>query len=370
MNNSIDLLIVEDADDQIKTIETSVDLFNRKNENISIIAHIKKNLEDGLKAISTNDFDAAIVDLKLSSQSQEIEGNKIINEIMKRQRFPIVVWSGFSEDLDEEIENQKSVFLKIYNKGVMVDVILNEIVELYNRLHNTPIMNVLGKTGLIDKKFNEIFWTHFTHSLSYWENLPPEDMEKTLLRYMSVHLSEYLTINQDGEFEMFEKYSPAEFYIIPPISNSLRTGDIVMHKDSKLHYLILTPSCDLVKRKENGKRKAENIIMASLSVRSECSASSDTMNNRVQNKVERYHYLPSYGIIAEMFIDFESIQSFKVNELENDQSLLADGPIKECKFIRKATITPAFLRNIIARFSHFLSRQGQPEFNDPKNCIN
>jgi len=58
------LLIVEDNKNQIKLYEDTIDEFNT-NSDTKIEIKFGNSLEDGLEQIRNNDFDAAIIDLRL-----------------------------------------------------------------------------------------------------------------------------------------------------------------------------------------------------------------------------------------------------------------------------------------------------------------
>ncbi|MFH1898671.1 MAG: hypothetical protein ABH886_10680 [Candidatus Desantisbacteria bacterium] len=150
---------------------------------------------------------------------------------------------------------------------------------------------------------------------------------------------------------------PAEVYFIPPVKQDYFTGDI-LEKDGQ-YYLILSPACDMVVRENT--RDAEIILTCRLiplnrkdKLNNFVPKKSTRVNveNIVQNKKNRYHFLPPYGELAGFVIDFQDVRQIPVSELNS--------------YNRKAEITDFFLSNIIARFSTYYFRQGQPEFDIDK----
>lgn len=72
-------------------------------------------------------------------------------------------------------------------------------------------------------------------------------------------------------------------------------------------------------------------------------SSKNRFKNIIKNKKNKYHLLPQYNEIPSLVLDFEDINSKNFNDLE-------DG------YIRIATVTPPFLKNIQGRFSIYYSR--------------
>jgi hypothetical protein len=369
MEDCLSLLIVEDDERQVKYWETDIDLFNRKeskNESPIIKHKIKRNLKDGLDAISSGSFDAAVVDLKLSAISEKPEGNKIIAEIKKKQRFPIFVVSGFIEDLEEleETDERENPFFKVYSRDEkLFKDILNEIVSIYN----TGITKLLGKGGgslisVIESSLQEIFWKHM--SLSFDEILQSTpDKEKVLLRYSLTHLIEYLS---SDEVVSDETYYPGEMYVLPPIKDNLTAGVLLKEKKSGDFFIILTPLCDMVIRK-NGSRKAKKIMLVQI----ECikynpqikeinkmkkSKQEDNLKDLLKNNFSlNYHFLPPAKKFKGGFINFQYVSSIEEKQIRD-------------KFNIIGKVTAPFLKDIISRFSTYYARQGQPAL-DLKPCI-
>lgn len=348
------LLIVENDEEEMRLYHQIVEAYNEESP-IEIIICPAKSTEEGLKALQSPIYDGAIVDLKLSNNSSEeyAEGNTILKVIKDNLRFPVVVRSGFIQDLDEEIFKE-NMFFKKYTK---TSVEIHEILESMIKIYNTGLTKILGKRGLIDKYINDFFWIHLPQSFKYWvENTAQMPLpEKNLLRYSLLHLFEYLNISDQGGFE---NYHPLELYIIPPIKKNLFTGDIVVD-NSDNYFIILSPSCDLA-----WPGKVEGVILAQI----EKLNSSHHLKNLVEklntekreyamqgiinliknNGSLKYYFLPPAGSFGGGVINFQKLVSVKPNDLK--------------KFKAFATVSSMFVKEITAKFSHYYSRQGQPDF--------
>jgi len=348
------LLIVEDYKPTLQTYKDNIESFNKKSD-VKIECIIKENLGEAKNSLLSPDFDGAIIDLKLSSSTTELEGLEIVEEIEKNQRFPIYIVSGSIA----QIEKQESAFLKKRNRDTNFKEILSEIVAIYK----TGITNILGRKGEIDKYLNNIFWKHLSNSLDLWindESRSPEDKQKSLLRYTLSHLQEYLEITEDSDFE---NYHPSEVYITPVIKPRVFTGDIVVNNTSKTQHIVLTPSCDLAQSKAKNillvdiESLDSGIIGEKISFIKKGKATEEEINDAKSilrkiihnNFANKYHFLPKYNEMEGGLINFQKINSIRVKSFIKD-------------FNRVASVNGNFTKDIVARFSYYYSRQGSPDF--------
>jgi Response regulator containing CheY-like receiver, AAA-type ATPase, and DNA-binding domains len=361
-NKMLNLLIVEDDERQIKLYRDAIEEFNSRSD-IRIESKASNNLEEGLKQIRNNDFDAAIIDLRLGSGDMEGKGKEIIKEIKGNLRFPVFVLTGYPEDLDEDLKTS-NVFYKVYEHAKKDTVeVLKEMIDIYK----TGITKIMGRKGIVEKTLQEVFWENIAVSMEYWKTEIEDEskiIEKILSRHILAHLSERLKLTEEGEFE---KCHPAEVYIMPPIKRDFFTGDILKNITSGEYFLILTPACDMVLRKQkNGEgwvtcRNADKIILAKLVEFTRVEEVSKYIENRSNTKKgevekyirntkrERYHYLPSFGFrIPGFLVDFQDINRIKPEKITN--------------YERVASVDEPFLKDIIARFTSYYARQGSPDF--------
>lgn len=349
---TIKLLIIEDDNVQIEAYEDAVEEFNKKYSERKIVLEIKKNFEDSKEALLTPLYDGAIIDLKLSN-STELEGKILVEQINRKLRIPVIVHSGNISEIDD-IETNILLSKKVRGDDLVSDM-LNDIVKIYD----TGITRLLRQGGDIDSILTDIFWKHLSDSLF---DLNAGDPIKVLTRYIASHLQEFLETDESGEYENLH---PAEFYIFPPIKSNLSTGDIIRCVKENIHYLLLTPACDIQLR-TNKKgliyRNADSGLLIKLvdwnrlqnfeTLKSSTGKSNDTLEmlkNFIQNKKERYHFFPPYKTISGFFADFQDLKTINIKELENEKL-----------YLRDATVSQFFLKDIIARFSQYYSRQGQP----------
>jgi hypothetical protein len=341
-----------------------VRLLNESEVN-KIKTRVVKTLQEALVAIENEVFDGAIVDLKLSASNTNItEGNEIIKKIVNLKRFPIFVYSAHLGDLDNTIT--QSIFFQKFEK---TGTSFNDILVKLRDICNTGITNILGKNGIIESHLNKIFWNHIARS---FEDLTKSGInEKQLLRYITGHLYEYLEINVANG--AFEKYLPEEVYIRPSIKTKFFTGSIIKDKSTGKNFVILTPSCDIANDKAKHallasicdltdepikglKIKATSPIAANLNRRQKKQAKED--RDSAKDKLEKllrnnggqkYYFLPKSKSFDGGLINFQDLESV------GHPGTMSD------RFDIVATINSQFLKDIIARFSFYYSRQGAPE---------
>jgi len=356
-DNMLRLLIVEDNEEQIKLYKDTIDEFNA-GSNIKINIEIGNNLEEGLKQIRTNDFDAAIIDLRLGSEDMTGKGKQIIKEIKSNLRFPVFILTAYPGDLDEDLKKE-NVFYKVYEQ-TRKDTI--EVLEEMTDVYKTGITKIMGRRGIIEETLQKVFWRNIVINMEYWkkEVENKDKIEKVLSRHILAHLVESLKLTEEGEFE---KCHPAEVYIMPPVKKDFSTGDILKDKTLEEYFLILTPACDMELRKQGDniiKRNADKIILAKLikfNQVQEVKAYIENQSNKKKKEVKeyikntkkgRYHYLPSFGSrIPGFLIDFQGINQINPQGLDT--------------YNRVASIDEPFLKNIIARFTSYYARQGSPD---------
>lgn len=352
----MNLLIVENEAEQVQLYKDLIDSFNKKSENTIKIEHsIFTNLDTAMEGLNASNYDAAIIDLKLSSGTENYEGLKIVEAIKSDLRFPVFIVSG---NIGIVTDEENALFKKRSRDGDIKEI-LKEIIEI----HKTGITRILGKTGIIDSYLTSIFWAHLSNSLDTWtkdNSRTIEEKEKSLLRYTLLHIQEHLD-------EEVEQYHPSEFYITKPIKKNIFTGDIIQYEQCR--YLVLTPSCDIVLRSDNT-RNADFILFCKIKTLPEVIPNYSNLgintgkNNKAKQKLlkimannskQNFYFIPKHNNIEAGVIDFQdkfTLPQNTVNEYITDNTI-----------DRIATVSMPFLREIISKYSNYYARQGSPDFN-------
>lgn len=345
------LLLVDDDTDQNKILQDAVDIFN-KTSVIKVELDIAVDYTDGLGKIKTNNnYDGAIIDLRLEPNDLNGLGNILLKEIISNLRFPVRVITTHTGDLDPELQ-QETILFKCKGRGEQeYESVLNEFCEIFA----TGITLILNNQGQIQSNITNVFWKHISEVLPVFIDQkrvePTWDGEKVLLRYISSHILEYLEISIDNNLEPVHNL---EFYIKPPVKEKIFTGDIIKFKEKDIFGIILTPACDLATDLKRTTPKAQYTTLVMIELYEDVISGKNTgdIKKLKSNSLDlKYHYLPKTILFKGGFINFQNIVSIPTPELSN-----------RLNFEVECVITNPFRKDIISRFANYFSRQGQPAF--------
>ena len=356
------LLLVEDDEREIKVFQDTLERYHaEQDKEVNLI--VAKNLIESLDNLD-NSLDGAIIDIRLNRDNDA--GNKVLDAILNKFRIPVVVYTAIPANVPAEYSHRVKVFSRA---TVLYDVPLDFLFDMFE----TGLTNILGGRGQIEDAMNRVFWDSVIPQLDTWKihKSKGKDTEKALLRFIINHIVELV----DEETGM---YFPEEMYIAPVISSAIKTGCILKKQNEDQYYVILTPACDLALHGGNFKtdrimvcliEKVDmNIVQINRTDSTLSILDSDdeyTRKNKAQ-KIEKakrtlidlqynrvvpyFHYLPNTNIFQGGFINFRKIETFKPGEFKK----LFGSPIVQ--------ISSAFTKDIVARFSSYYARQGQPDF--------
>lgn len=357
----IKLLIVDDDEQIIKDFQQTIERIERSSTTIKYKIYSAKTLDEALMYCNYYKLDIAIVDLNLKESGLDNEdGNNVIEKIISNFRIPILVISGEPDKLKEEHKKNKLIKLIIRgdeeytNKKIFDDYIPS--------LLGSKTFQYFSRNGFLEQKINIFYWENLQETIDSWNDIAQThstEIDKILSRHTVASLNEQLYVN--GNIGHFDKFHPAEMYIIPRIKQHYHTGDILKKEEST--YIILNPACDIVNQVNLDfyilvqimnfsdlpllQEKIKEGIDVSLDFYNKINKQGkNCYNDCKNNKKDRFHYLPSFHSINEGIIDFQRITKIAVENITEYQPI--------------ASISSIFLKDIIARFSAYYARQGQP----------
>lgn len=360
--NEIKLLILDDDQDVIDSYNEITKRINRDNQSsFTYKIYPSRTLGEAREIMKYNKLDTAIIDLNLNNGNHDdpdnADGNHAIKELMKNFRMPIFVVSGELTKLDDKLKSND--LIKQHSREKFTTD--NGFESIIPPLYESKSIHYFSKDGFLEQKINEFYWDNLSKTINSWKEVGndyPDDIEKILSRHTVACLNEQLYVN--GNVGSFDKYHPGEMYIIPPIKKHYHTGDILTLETDR--FIILNPACDIVNEINLDHYVLIRIVdfsdLPKLSAKINPNSPSeyfyDKLNKKGKNcfddckanKKDRFHYLPSFDIMEDKVIDFQQIVNVALHEIENYQ--------------RDASISSPFLKDIIARFSSYYARQGQP----------
>jgi CheY-like chemotaxis protein len=343
------ILIIDDDATQRKICLDEIELFNKANEfELELIEATNK--QEGLKLLKEGYPEAAIVDLRLENNDTTGQGNDLLREIKTNLRIPVRIVSGNLGDLDEDLQDE-SYFYKKYNRD---DVDYNVVFSDFTSIYRTGITKILNNKGQIESHITNIFWKHISTILPTFidqKNAQADwDIERVLLRYLSLHIQEYLELSIDNNLEPFHNI---EYYIKPPVKDKLFTGDILKEKENGMSWFVITPACDLA-TEPNRPPKAKYVTLIGVDtyeIITNGRADEDIIELKKNNLGLKYHFLPQTILFKGGFLNFQRLLSVKLKTCSDEYEV-------EC------VITNPFKKDIISRFSNYYARQGQPVFSE------
>lgn len=348
------LLIVEDNDQDLNTCRDTVARYcEEKQREIELIEC--KTVKEAFEKLD-NSFDGAIIDLKLAEKGDE--GNQVVSKIEESGfRIPVAILTGTPDAADSHF-----AYIGVFKKGDP-GTGYDDLLDYFWGIHNTGLTRIMGGRGIIEKTLNTVFRQNLLPQKEKWVAYGKEDSprtEKALLRYALSHLLELL--DDDGD-----RCFPEEVYLTPPLTQKKRTGSIVREKTSNHRFVVMSPACDLAIR-DNGKCKTDRILIveidSQMSLFPEHSPAGLTNKQKKEleaayknNKSAYYHWLPRTDFFQGGFLNFRKLSSLSGEEFHE-------------RFEKpEVQISPSFVKDMVARFSTYYARQGQPDI-DFEHFIN
>lgn len=346
--NTMKILLVEDEEKQQEVFKSSVKVFNSK-YGLNVEYEIADNALDALQKIDGS-YDGAIIDLRLGNDEEA--GNEIVRQLGDPfTRIPIIFVTGYSTD---SVVDHPSI-IKTYSRG---EEEYESDLLLLHEIFNTGLTRIMGGRGIIEKTLSEVFLNNLLPQRETWISYGKENSERTekaLLRYALNHLLQLLEEDEERCF-------PEEVYLYPPLWTQITTGSIVKERTNGQQFVVLSPACDLVLRK-NGDFKTDRILLVEIERENDIVSKAlegMTKKRKKKDKLQAvfgnnhtvyYHWLPK---TRTSFFDGGFLNFRKLQVLSKDEFSERFGkPLIQ--------ISPPFVKDIVARFSSFYARQGQPD---------
>lgn len=341
--NVLKIAIVEDELEAISTFERSCKVYERKNGELKIelvkctnITEFKSKLEDVINC------DGIVIDMKLSSVNTEESGVTIIDFFAENKIIiPTVILTG-TEDI--ALDSHPLIDIKIKGK-----IEISEILDNFIQIKNTGIIDIIGGKGIIKNYLYNVFHKNINMQKDSWFNHSKNDSERTrnaLLRHTINHLNQYID-------EENNEYYLQEMYIYPPIAQKIKPGSILNNLNENKDYIVLTPACDLAQEKAHCILLCEiispkKLIATKIKGEGNSKGRQGLLRTFTNNTNPNFHFLPPMFDFLGGFVDFSSVISVSPQECIEKYSNT------------KIQISNSFISDIVARFSIYYSRQGQP----------
>lgn len=344
------VLLVEDDDTAIDTCKEYAENYPKT----AIELKTAKEVPEALDILKSEDVDCAIIDLRLGNTPDA--GNDVANAIKEIcLRIPAVAYTGTPDNIHAS-------FIRVFHRDQYnYDFVFD---YLYN-LGKTGIKDVLGKTGWIESELNNFFNNIFPMQADDWANCANEmegqmvlQLKLSLLKTIILHFENYLQNKSRCVNDCKSFFAECYVYNRIPI---LTTGTILKRSSDHKYFIVMSPACDLVER-SGGTRNVDMLTLCELKPIEDFgfkkrSANDPEISNNskgkldsvLANKKNQFHWLPPIADFSGGFVDFTKVCCEKIDSYDGTYSIL------------QYKVSPPFIKNILARFSSYYARQGQPD---------
>lgn len=350
----IEILMLDDDEKILAEIKELLD-GERVNGN-KIHVTCKKDFDTGMTELKSNKYDIVILDVfkgKPAIINTNQPGKDVFESIRNTRFIPVIFFSG----LISEVVEFKSYMVRVVRKSDGANGIKKEIKNL-------------ADVGLIfiSKDLNEII--NESMKTYFWEFVQKNHTELSkvsnasifrylLIRRLGLLLSKEAWGKLKNQIPTNDKTDPLQFYIVPPINKKepYETGD-VLEKGTKI-FVILTPSCDLVIRK-NGEKKAKKVLLVAFTPLKETKEYKKYIKDKSSNKskndlktlikaavTDKHFFLPEILFVPNGILNFQQLVTIEEADLG--------------KYTKIAKIDDPYVQAIQATFIRYYNRVGYPD---------
>jgi DNA-binding response OmpR family regulator len=361
-------LLVEDKDDIAQQIQEAVPSFIDAPD--TVVVERKSSFKEGVQRLNETRFDVLILDLK-DDQNTDLEEHDVsagieIFDALKNIRFaPVVFYTAHAQ----KVRHLESPFVRVVEKTEGLEKL------------EVEIKNVIA-TGLphlsqhIENIQREYMWDFVsTHWTQFDKPQHKTDIAYLLARRLAAKLelkatifAQQLTNENTAQAITGSDVHPMQIYLYPPIEQ-LRGGDILSGKIDTVdgHWIVLTPTCDLVQN------KAEKVLLARCIPLNETiehltwidqpegkakAALTDLIGDNRKRfgdgsksvQPERYKYLPGTFFVNDSVVDFQDVVTVPITSITDPT-----------QFKRVACLASPFAEALLGKFTRYFGRLGTPD---------
>ena len=354
----MDILLLEDYQSDIDSCKSSLERFREEHPDSVINLLEAKTPFEAEKLFSDSNYriEGAIVDLKIGSDQNA--GNDVIEFINKHNlRIPIIITTGTPDYADRNYK-----YAGVHTKGSF------DYADLFNKfvgIQKTGLYDILGKNGFGETFLNDIFQKSIVPYLGQWidyaQNNSSDDTKRAFMRHILSHAMEKL----DGDLD---KFFPEECYLHKEQTTFPRPGELFecnADDGCRQFWCVITPPCDLAIHIDNNGKEIVKVNHIQLV----CIQDLDTYQtadfkkedgSQTQRQLKAWqnfcnspthlylHYLPQTSFFQGGFLNFRTVHTVSMDAVREKYTSL------------DLIISPLFFKNILANFSSYYSRQGQP----------
>lgn len=348
----IRLLIVEDNEEEIRSWQRTIERYNASAAGIELVASYAVDAGEAMNAIKGQDFDAAVVDIRLKAglkgDTPDASGNIVLEQILKAEMAVVAAYSGETNAV--EIPNGADHIVK-FEKGGGNGEVLNWLTSQAGMIDQIRIAQTMIRREMA-RVFVRSVWPRWQNWLTNDPPYPQPQIRNALAR----HITSHVLVSLLGASE--QKAHAEEWYFVPPVGDKLMTGDLI-ESEGKVE-VVITPRCDIATDKYSTIQLAScepcvDDWKKALAQIAETSKSGKMSELLQHSKKSSEHFLPPMRLAngeqkGPYRVQFTTIRSVPKTD--------ADALVPK----RVATLTPEFLPSLVERLGAYFSRIGTPDY--------
>ena len=217
--DKLKMLFVDDDRDLVE--QHSTDLKSSLEEKgVSSEILSAESFDQAIQTLLGDSFDLAIIDLRLKGGKN---GNDILKSVIESHIMPIIIYSGYQDDLDLQYKDHGFIFVAEKKKvGIIVEKILD--------WKKKKVFYFFSKRGFLASSLQKVLQDTMWHGLSkYWDSLDTDDME--MLNAIAGRIAASLVHDrlahpsEGGQDETLVHH--CEVYVLGSAKKYLAMGDVV-----------------------------------------------------------------------------------------------------------------------------------------------
>ncbi|WP_429579644.1 hypothetical protein [Paraburkholderia youngii] len=380
-------LIVEDDREEQETWTREIEMHNAAAEDGGFVIDptYVESLDGVRGAISSGNFDAAVVDIRLrlpdGRAAPNTDGNEALREILQAEMAAVAVFTGEGA-LAERPENVRAT-LRVFIKGGGEDEGTSAVIGWLSE-QVSMLKHIQAAQHVIQREMARIFtqsiWPRWVHWAG--DEGTNANIRDAITRHITSHV--YATLQEKGN----QVAHPEEWYFVPPIRDGLRTGDLI--EMDGIVEVVVTPRCDLARAatqddtvqlavcedvSNDWKERVTALETAKIALTETPAEHADRRKreesvNRAKQRLRQFtqhrsmthlHFLPQMKLanrtIGPFMVRFDKVRS--VERLSEDAN-------RRFPAARVAALTTEFLPSLVERLGTYFSRIGTPDYSHPE----
>lgn len=341
------VLVVDDNPEMTTDAERELhDAFDN-DPDLDVHIAVENSFETGLQLVKDGTCDIVILDLRRDRSEGAAEergrGRRVYTDIRDIRFIPVIFWTALPQDVQDL---KAPPLIDVFAKEE-----LDKVPDAVRAAINTGAAEV---TADIEEHVARVMRDHLWSELApHWNEDTAGGRPDELAHLLITRVAHSL---QDRALPELTR-RPSHCYLYPPVSGRYRPGDLLRRPQAGTYewWVVLTPACDL---EHDG--KAEFVLLGRASLltshpryvawdATRSNGKWNELNDLLDGKLARYHYLPEFRDIPDLILDLENTRSVPIGDLY--------------VFTRVASLVSPYCDAILVKYSHFRGRIGTPDLN-------